>query len=416
MKPRVVFVLLIVLLALAACGNGGSDGQSDEATVSPAEPTLDALSEDAPPSADRTPLVPAVDLTLLEQDVTVAPLPLRSGFPFSVTAVIHNNSDVPAEAVPVMFHISALQAQIGYASFLQVLTVTLPASQSLPVEIPVNWNLAGGEHQLWVQVNRLPNAWQSAIPILPEDDISDNIVLQDLMVDPFDAYLSELCPGRVDVQVGPADVLPEPGQQRVMVRLHNLGNRAVYHLPVVVLGDHLTGIAYTSMIPPCGGTTEVYVEVDRPFQQGESLTVQVNPSEWAGGLLEDDFDNNQVTVSAGLAPGTVIPPGGGLADYDFSISTQDIEIPEPWIVLMTVHNLGTRDADRVPISIENEGGRKLTDVVPLVQGNGMGVVAVRIGYLWIPGGTLTFTVNPEDARGVYPEANRENNVATFVLP
>lgn len=416
MKLWVVVAALIVSLALVACGNGWGNGQPGDTTILPAGPTLDALSEEAPPYVDLTPPVPAVDLSLLEQDVTVAPLPLRSGFPFSVTAVIRNNSEAPAEDVPVMFHISALQAQIGYVSFLQVLTVTVPASQSLPVEMPVNWNFAGGEHQLWVQVNRLPRAWQSATPILPEDDISDNIVLQDLMVDPFDAYLSELCPGRVDVQVGPADVLPEPGQQRVMVRLHNLGNRAVYNLPVVALGDHLTGIAYTSIIPPCGGTTEVYVEVDRPFRQGESLTIQVNPSEWAGGLLEDDFDNNQVTVSAGLAQGTVIPPGGGLADYDFSISAQDIEIPEQWIVLMTIHNLGTRDADKVPISIENEGGRKLTDVVPLVQGNGTGVVAVRIGYLWIPGGTLTFTVNPEDASGVYPEASRENNVATFVLP
>jgi hypothetical protein len=39
-----------------------------------------------------------------------------------------------------------------------------------------------------------------------------------------------------------------------------------------------------------------------------------------------------------------------------------------------------------------------------------------VGYLWIPGGTLTFTVNPEDARGAFPETRRDNNTATFTLP
>jgi hypothetical protein len=41
---------------------------------------------------------------------------------------------------------------------------------------------------------------------------------------------------------------------------------------------------------------------------------------------------------------------------------------------------------------------------------------MRVGYLWIPGGTLTFTVNPVDVEGAFPEINRDNNVATFTLP
>ncbi len=415
-RSWLLVVILVLLLALTACEGKGDIEQEGEATVSPARATLDGRSVVPPLSATSTPAASPLDLTLSEEDVAIAPLPLRAGFPFSITAVIHNNRDTSAEDVPVMVHISARQEEIGYTPFYQVFTVTLPASASVPVEVPVNWNFAGGEHRLWVQVNRLPEAWQSIAPVQPEDDVSDNIVLQDLMVDPFDAYASELCPGRVDVEVGPADVLPEPGQQRVLVRVHNLGNHAVYNLPVVILGDHLMGIAYSPAIPPCGGTAELYVEVDRPFQQGESLTVLVNPREWVGGLPEDEFENNEVTVTAGLAPGVVIPPGGGLTDYDFSISTADIEIPQLWHVLVTVHNLGARDAAMVPIRIENEAGRKITDAIPVVQGNGLGVAAIRVGYLWIPGGTLTFTVNPEDAKGAYPEANRDNNVATFTLP
>ena len=192
--------------------------------------------------------------------------------------------------------------------------------------------------------------------------------------------------------------------------------RAVYNLPVAFISDPLTGITYTPAIPPCGGTAEVYVETDRPFQQGESLDVQVNPKEWADGLPEDDLTNNQVAVSAGLTPGMVIPPGTGLEDYDFSIRSADIDTPESWIVFVTVHNRGTRDAAMVPIRIENEAGREITDSIPLVQGDGLGVAAIRVGYLWIPGGTLTFTINPEDAKGVYPESHRGNNVATFTLP
>jgi hypothetical protein len=70
----------------------------------------------------------------------------------------------------------------------------------------------------------------------------------------------------------------------------------------------------------------------------------------------------------------------------------------------------------VPISVENEAGRKLTDAIPVVQGEGSGLAAIPVGYLWIPGGTLTFTVNPIDAAGALPETQRDNNTATFTLP
>jgi hypothetical protein len=220
----------------------------------------------------------------------------------------------------------------------------------------------------------------------------------------------------VDVEIGPEDILPEPGQQRVWVRVHNVGNRAVYNLPVTITSPQATGIAYTPAIPPCGGTAGVYVTLDQPIQEGDSLNVQVNPELWAEALQEDNFANNQVSVTAGLAPGLSLPPVTGAEDYDFAISTGDIEIPEMWHVLVTVHNLGTRDAAMVPISVENEAGRKLTDAIPVVRGQGTGIAAIRVGYLWIPGGTLTFEVNPADAAGAFPETNRDNNLATFTLP
>ena len=320
----------------------------------------------ATPSVPEAPTSPppALDLALSGDAVSLAPLPLRAGFPFTVTATIENLSNVPAPDVPVMVFISAMQERIGYAPFLELLTVTVPASETITLEVPVDWNLAGGEHQLWLQVNRLPEAWQPRIPLLPELDPGNNIVLLDLMVDPFDAYVSDLCPGRMDVEVGPADVLPEPDRQRVLVRVHNVGNQAVYNLPVVLTGEGLSGIAYTPAIPPCGGTAEVYVAADRPFAQGESLSIQVNPGQWPDGLVEDDFDNNQVAVVAGLAPGIEAPVGGGLDDYDFVITPADIEMPEVWLAMVTVHNLGTRDAAMVPIRVENANGRKLTDVHP----------------------------------------------------
>jgi hypothetical protein len=411
------FLLAILLLVLlGACGGNRNPEQADMAALPPQRATLAARSSAVPLSVTATSTVPPVDLTLDAEDMTLEPVPLRAGFPFSVTAIVRNNLGVDAVDVPLMVHISAEQEEIGYSPFVQLLTVTVPASQSLPVEVLVDWNLAGGEHQLWVQVNRLPDAWQSRAATLPETDTGDNIALLELMVDPFDAYASDLCAGRVDIEIAPADVVPEPDQQRVLVVVHNVGNRAVYNLPVIVLGDQVMGISYTPVIPPCGGTARVYVEVDRPVRQGESLTVLVNPRDWERGLAEDDFENNQVSVAAGLAPGIAIPPGSGLADYDFSINPAGIEVPQMWIVQVTVQNLGPRDADMVPIRVENEAGRKITDAIPLVQGNGLGVTAFPVGYLWTRGGTLTFTVNPQDAEGAYPEANRGNNVATFTLP
>jgi hypothetical protein len=401
-----LFLLVVVLIGCGAPAE--EDGTS---TVEPLGTTLPTAV-----AVETTPDVPLPDLILEPQDVSLEPQPLRAGFPFTVTATIHNPTDVPASGVPLTIHISAAQEEIGYSPFVEVLTVTVPASQSVPVMVPVDWNLSGGEYRVWVQVNRLPEAWQSRIPLQPEADVHNNMVLLDVMVDAFDAYTSELCAGRTDVELGPADVLPEPDQQRVLVRVHNLGNRAVYNLPVVVLGEQVTGITYTPAIPPCGGTAEVYVALEHPFEEGESLTVMVNPQDWENGLPEDRFDNNQVTVMAGLGPEVSLSGAGALQDYDFSIAPADVATPQLWILSVTVHNLGTRDASMVPIRIENEAGRKLTDAVPLVRGEGLGVTAVRIGYLWVPGGTLTVTVNPPDMEGAYPETNRDDNVATFTLP
>jgi hypothetical protein len=405
-----LLLVLVPLLLLLGCGPGREEDPQSSSGGAPG--TVEVIT----PVVMGEPEAPQVDLVLPEEAVSIEPLPLRAGFPFTLTATIHNRADVSGDNVPVMVYISAKQEEIGFTSFLQLLTMTLPASQTVPLTVPVDWNFAGGEHQLWIQINRLPDAWQDRNPTQPEADTGDNIVLLDLMVDPFDAYSSDLCSGRVDVAIEPADILPEPEKQRVLVRVHNVGNRAVYNLPVVVTGDQLSGIAYLPAIPPCGGTAQVYVQLDRPFQEGERLTVQVNPSEWVGGLQEDDVDNNRVTVMAGLLSELVSLPDSTVEDYDFALTPADIEIPEMWMVMVTAHNLGTRDADMVPIRVESKSGRKIVDSFPLVQGEGLGVTAMRVGYLWTPGGTLTFTVNPEDVKGAFPETNRDNNVVTFTLP
>jgi len=77
--------------------------------------------------------------------------------------------------------------------------------------------------------------------------------------------------------------------------------------------------------------------------------------------------------------------------------------------------------DTVSVHIKiTEGDRERIQIfkgtILLVRGGGIGVAAMRVGYLWIPGGTLTFTINPADAKNAYPETKRDNNVATFTLP
>lgn len=404
-----ILVLLTVML-LVGCGQAEEGAQGT--------PTARPLGEIRVPLPTYPPEVepPAVDLTLLKDEVLIEPRPLRAGFPFTVTALIHNNMPTPADEVAVTILISAVQEEIGYSPYTRLITVTVPPSQSLPVDVPVNWNLAGGEYELWVQVNRLPDAWQDRATTWSEANTQDNMALVDFVVEPFDAYTSDLCSGRVDVEIEAGDVVAEPDQQRVWVRVRNIGNRAVYNLPVAVTSATAAGVAYTPAIPPCGGTAEVYVTVDQPFGEGDTLTVEVNPPQWVGGLDEDSFDNNRASVTVGLEPAAEPASDISLDEYDFTISSSDIEIPEPWHVLVTVHNLGTRDADMVPILVENEEGRWLTDAIPLVQGEGIGVAAIRVGYLWIPGGTLTFTVNPEDTTGAFPETRRDNNTATFTLP
>lgn len=400
---------LLLLLAVLGCAGAPSDDRQQ-----PARSTSTSLP--MPSLSTATPQPPVLNLALTAEEVTVAPQPLRAGFPFTVTATIHNESGVEAVDVPIMVHISALRDEIGYGSFLDVVTATVPASLSLTVDVPVHWNFAGGEYRLWVQVNRLPQAWNMEASLQPERTIADNLVLLDLMIDPFDAYTSDLCSGRTDVEIGPTDVLPEPERQRILVTVHNLGNRAVYDLPVVVLGRNATGIAYSPAIPPCGGTTQVVVPMDRPFAEGARLNVLVNPQYWDGGLAEDNYDNNEVAVESGTATDMPATGAGGIQDYDFYIVSEEIEIPQQWMVLVKVHNQGTRDAAMVPIRVENERGREIVDAIPLVRGDGLGISAFAVGYLWTPGGVLTFTVNPPDAKGSYPETNLEDNVATFSLP
>ena len=403
-----VLLLLALLCLLAACRGNGTQptvvagGSTQTPELRPSRPT-------------RTPDPPILALSILTTEIKIAPTPLRAGYPFTITGVIHNDSAVPAADVPVLVHLSANQEQLGYTSFVELMTVTVPASQSVPIVVPVQWNLDGGEHRLWVQVNRLPNAWLPQTPTQPEENLADNLVLLELMIDPFDAYVSDLCAGRVDLEVGPLDVLPDPEKQLVLVQVHNLGNKAAYNLPVIVLSRTASGMAYTPAIAPCGGTARVEVTLDRPFAEGESFSVQVNPAGWEDGLVEDNYANNEVSVSSGL-PGAAQQQLGSLHDYDFSIDGAEIEVPQESVVLIRVYNLGTRDAANVPILVTNESGRTLNDVVPLVQGGGSGVVAIRVAPLWKQGGTLTVTVNPEEREGGYPETNRQNNVATFVMP
>lgn len=400
-RPSLLLFACLALLLLVACAG------REQFTPTPQWP---------PPS--RTPLpptpdMPSVAISLASKDVSVKPLPLQAGLPFTVTLAIHNEDNAPAADLPVMVHISAEQETIGYSPFMEILTVTLPSTRPVSLEVPVHWNLAGGEHRLWIQVNRLPEAWQSLAPAWPEEDTSDNSVLLELTVQPFDAFQSDLCPGRVDVEMDATGIVAEPGSERVRVRIHNAGNQAAYNLPVVIAGDGLSGIAYTPAIPPCGGMAEVWVEVNRPLLAGESIALSVNPEGWENGLVEDDFSNNggsaqvaRIAVEAALEP----------VDYDFALAAADVESPEQWLVLVTVQNHGTRDAAKVPIRIENQAGRKVNDIIPLVQGNGTGVAAIRIGTLWKRGAVITLTVNPADAKGALPESDHSNNLTTFTLP
>ena len=205
MQRLALFALLTLLVLVASCGEE-KNGELEALTPGTSGQAL----EPAPTPTAGSP-ESFLQLSIDPDQVFIDPLPIRAGFPFTVTTELHNWSEVSAEDVPVMLHISADQDKLGYMAFLKLLTVTVPASGSVPIEIPVDWNLAGGAHRLWLQANRLPDAWQDRARVQPETELEDNLVLQDVEVDPFDAYTSDLCSGRVDVESGQADVIAEPG-------------------------------------------------------------------------------------------------------------------------------------------------------------------------------------------------------------
>ncbi|HSJ55544.1 MAG TPA: hypothetical protein VLC95_00080 [Anaerolineae bacterium] len=400
---------MALLLLVAACaGEAEEEGRVQTRAVATA---LDA----AETPAAATP-IPRLALALDPADVTLAPLPLRAGVPFTLTTFIHNRSAVPAADVPLVVHLSAIRDEFGYQAFTHVMTVTVPPSVSVPITVPVRWNLASGEHRLWIQANRPPDAWRGVLPAQAEANLADNAVLVDLWIEPFDAEVSTLCAGRVDLEIEPVDILPEPDAGRVLVTVHNLGNRAVYNVPVVVFSSKASGVAYSPPIPPCGGTVRVPVDLEGELAQGDALTVRINPVEWAAEVEEDNYDNNEVAISAGFAPGVAPSPPQQPADYDFWVDSGGIELAQPGVLVITVQNRGTRDADGVPVQVETETGRKIVDRIPLVRGQGVGVGAIRISSLGVRTGALVVTINPPDSPDAYPEANRQDNVVIFNLP
>lgn len=406
-------ILLLCLALLVSCGQGQADPQP---TATPAYGELPAaIGAAAEPGGEVTSAPAVVELAISDKDISFRPLPIRAGMPFTLTAVIHNLSPITVTAVPLLVYISEVPGQFGFSPFLTVVTATVPPTHSLPVEVPVRWNLPGGEHELWVRVNSLPPAWQDQFTLLPEARLADNAVSLGLAVQPFDAYASDLCAGRVDVGLEAGGVWCEADLHQVHVRVQNLGNQAGYNLPVIVTAGQATGLAYTPALPPCGGTVTVIVSLDHALKPGEPFRVQVNPEGWPDGLAEDDFGNNELEATAGLQPEPG-QTGAPVTDYDFAVSEADVDLSQAGIVVLTVHNLGTRDAAQVPVRIEGRAGRKILDTLTLVKGGGLGVVAVSLGQVSGSGVTLTITVNPPDAKGAYAESQRDNNVVTILLP
>ena len=437
--------LLLLLWLLAGCGAGSTPAPVSATGLAP-DPAATTVSQ-AHGSGKANGKDTSVSLFLVPQEIKLAPLPLRAGFPFTITIPIHNNDPAPAVDVPLMVYLSSKQEQLGYSPFFRIITATVPATGTITVQVPVAQNLDGGEYQLWVQVNRLsaPIARQAGLLPQPEANLDDNSALLDVVVAPFDAYLSDLCAGRVDVAIEFAEIWIESDLRRLHVRVHNLGNQAVYNLAVVVTGHEedlsaqVSGVAYTPALPPCGGTGETVVQLDRPLDPGELFDVAVNPQNWPDTLVEDSFANNHVlsvtllldSEAVGQAPllfvededGAIVsggspppPSSAAVTDYDFSITPADVEIVRSGIILVKVYNLGTRDVANVPVRIEGKAGRRVTDVIPLIKGNGLGVAAIQLGWVWYPKAELTLTVNPEGVKGAYPESDRSNNVVTFTLP
>jgi len=221
-----------------------------------------------------TPNVPSVQVSLAPRDVSVKPLPIQAGYPFTITLVIHNDGGASPEPAGDGLHLSRA-GNDRLLSLHGVLTVTLPSTRPVTLEVPVRWNLTGGENRLWAQVNRLPKAWQPESPTWPEEDKSDNSVLLELIVEPFDAYRSDLCSGRVDVEID-AGVVAERAASAFGCPSTTPGTRppttSRWSFPAKTWRA-----SPTHRPSPVRGTAEVWVQVDRPLAEGESIAVNVTP-------------------------------------------------------------------------------------------------------------------------------------------
>lgn len=373
--------------------------------------------------------LPAGEVALRLEKIYVMPEKPRQGQPFTITAVIENESKVDVKA-PVWF--GAFRGQEPYPSANSGNSyVTVPAGG----KVELHWNgkdrwgrsedLSRETTRLTIRagVNVLLPGWGVSATLLPEVDKLDNVAEVAVSFLPYQPQVSEQCAPDDNLRLTfPLDSSGNPSaalayqayalQPGLKVVVHNEGNTEITRVPLRVTdadGRHL--LAFARWVPPCGGKVEVGVTDGRVVLPATGLsfpiTVTLNPTDNPYALSESKRDDNVVVITAG---GTCEGPTDlWLTADDVAFEGEDLSV--------TVHLSGSppRRGFWVRTYYGGDGRTIAAKQVYLTQCEAQLVVRFEGALVDLRGGYVMVQIDTEENRveSFYPQVN---NTATVPLP
>ena len=325
-----LYVFAALTLLLAGCDPSGPTDAAITLALSPTRTAPAAKPTATLPTLQE--LEPASNLWIDPDSLRILPERPQVGDVLEFSFVVHNDGEgerrgvlawaaIARTELPLTIFSNHTQADIAADGSAEV-RLTLGEITDEERMSPFLRELRDGGYAVAVSVNRelrdvVENRFYWQAPEQAETDPSDNVVETRLTVHPFESYTSEACPPATNLAISALDIAlvrpdhsegasPAADSDFLAVTIHNVGNPALYSVPVQLVGaGGQSFYSYTLGLRPCGGTDRMFLPVNPAW--GEIFTLVLNPVDSGGAIPEEDYTDNEVTVTLSTLA-TPMPP------------------------------------------------------------------------------------------------------------